>query len=47
MAEAKVIWDRDVTPPTYPKLERDIEVDVAIIGAGITGLLVAYQLRIN
>lgn len=44
MAEAKVIWDRDVTPPTYPKLERDIEVDVAIIGAGITGLLVAYQL---
>lgn len=30
--------------PSYPKLTKDIEVDVAIIGGGITGVTTAYQL---
>jgi glycine/D-amino acid oxidase-like deaminating enzyme/nitrite reductase/ring-hydroxylating ferredoxin subunit len=34
-------------PPslTYPALDRDIEVDVAVIGAGITGLTTAHMLE--
>ncbi|HKX12863.1 MAG TPA: FAD-dependent oxidoreductase [bacterium] len=30
--------------PAYPRLDRDIEVDVAIVGAGITGITAAIQL---
>ncbi len=30
---------------TYPSLDKNINVDVAIIGAGISGALVAYELR--
>lgn len=30
---------------TYPSLQQDITVDVAIVGAGISGALVAYYLR--
>jgi glycine/D-amino acid oxidase-like deaminating enzyme len=29
---------------TYPSLKKDINIDVAIIGAGISGALIAYQL---
>jgi len=31
-------------PLTYPKLDRNFEVDVAIVGAGITGITAALQL---
>ena len=31
-------------PPRFPKLDRDLEVDVCIIGAGISGLSIAYAL---
>jgi glycine/D-amino acid oxidase-like deaminating enzyme/nitrite reductase/ring-hydroxylating ferredoxin subunit len=31
--------------PQFPALERDIEVDVAIVGAGLTGITAAYLLR--
>lgn len=30
---------------TYPSLDKDINVDIAIIGAGISGALIAYYLR--
>ncbi len=30
---------------TYPSLQEDINIDVAIVGAGISGALVAYYLR--
>ena len=34
------------TPDTgYPRLEGDLEVDVAVIGAGITGITTAYLLK--
>ena len=29
----------------YPPLTRDLDVDVAVIGAGITGLTAAYLLK--
>lgn len=35
---------RDGLPATYAPLERDTQCDVAIIGAGITGALVAWEL---
>jgi glycine/D-amino acid oxidase-like deaminating enzyme/nitrite reductase/ring-hydroxylating ferredoxin subunit len=30
--------------PSFPKIDRDIEVDVVVVGAGITGLTAAYLL---
>jgi glycine/D-amino acid oxidase-like deaminating enzyme len=35
---------KDGLPASYPPLERDIPCDVAIIGAGITGALMAWHL---
>ncbi len=32
-------------PPEFPKLDSRVEVDVAIVGAGITGLTTAYLLK--
>ena len=46
-AETNVsLWLRtSSTEPAFPKLERDIDVDVAVIGAGITGLTTAYLVK--
>ena len=36
----------ETTPPTaYPRLDRDVEVDVAVLGAGIAGLTAALLLE--
>ena len=35
---------KDGLPYTYPKLNKDLETDVAIIGAGISGALMRYYL---
>lgn len=37
-------WLKDSQKKTYPRLESNINVDVLIVGGGITGLLCAYQL---
>src|SRR5690606_8651523 len=36
------VWIASSDPQTYPKLTTDLEVDVAIIGGGITGITAAY-----
>lgn len=36
-------WDGTVLP-AFPALDRDVEVDVCVIGAGIAGLSTAYAL---
>jgi glycine/D-amino acid oxidase-like deaminating enzyme/nitrite reductase/ring-hydroxylating ferredoxin subunit len=36
---------REIEFPTFPKLDHDIEVDVAIVGAGITGITAAHILN--
>jgi glycine/D-amino acid oxidase-like deaminating enzyme/nitrite reductase/ring-hydroxylating ferredoxin subunit len=38
------IWEATSTRPAFPPLQRDESVDVAIIGAGITGLTAALRL---
>src|SRR5690349_17797262 len=31
--------------PSFPALERDLEVDVVVVGGGLTGITTAYLLR--
>ena len=38
------IWEMDTALPAFPTLEGDRQVDVLIIGGGLTGLLTAYML---
>ena len=37
-------WSETLSRPSFSKLEKDIETDVCIIGAGITGIMTAYML---
>jgi glycine/D-amino acid oxidase-like deaminating enzyme len=39
------LWKHNRMAAQYPVLDNDIEVDIAIIGAGITGLTTAYLLK--
>ena len=38
-------WMRGVDLPAFPSLAQDIEVDVAIVGGGLTGITAAYLLK--
>ncbi|MBC3191092.1 FAD-dependent oxidoreductase [Pseudonocardia sp. C8] len=38
------LWLDDGAAPTYPRLEQDLDVDVTVVGAGITGLSTAVML---
>lgn len=38
------LWLTKEKTPSFPKLKEDIEVDVVIIGAGVTGMTAAYLL---
>lgn|SRR5690606_20027655 len=40
----EAVWSSTGFLPSYPKLSADIQADVAVIGAGITGLSTAYHL---
>jgi len=39
------IWTKDTKLPEFPALEGDLKTDVLIIGGGMAGLLLAYQLE--
>ena len=41
----KSIWIDTVDLTPFPKLDKDIETDVLIIGGGITGILCSYELK--
>lgn len=40
-------WIDSVSLPSFSKLEKNLDVDVAIVGGGITGLTTAYYLSKN
>jgi glycine/D-amino acid oxidase-like deaminating enzyme/nitrite reductase/ring-hydroxylating ferredoxin subunit len=41
----KSIWTATSRATTYPKLDKNVEVDVAVLGGGIAGLITAYFLK--
>jgi glycine/D-amino acid oxidase-like deaminating enzyme/nitrite reductase/ring-hydroxylating ferredoxin subunit len=43
--EEKTYWQRGVRLPRFASISKNIEVDVAIIGAGLTGITAAYLLK--
>jgi glycine/D-amino acid oxidase-like deaminating enzyme len=44
LTSGELFWPQQTTPRNYPRLETSIACDVAIIGGGITGALVAHYL---
>ena len=45
LLSSRPFWPlRDGLPATFPPLERDASCDVAVIGAGISGALMAWTL---
>jgi hypothetical protein len=38
------VWDQQDQKVQYPKLQKDVSADVVVVGAGIAGLSVAYNL---
>lgn len=44
LTQPKSYWIESTPQPEFPTLEKDIEVDVAIVGGGITGITSAYML---
>jgi glycine/D-amino acid oxidase-like deaminating enzyme/nitrite reductase/ring-hydroxylating ferredoxin subunit len=42
---AHSLWLRTASGPGYPELEAELDVDVAVLGAGITGLTTALLLK--
>ena len=45
-ASLRRVWEQKKTqqPPRFPTLDRDLQVDVCIVGGGISGLSIAYAL---
>src|SRR6478735_897515 len=39
------VWIDDTPIPKFPKLKRNISVDVVVVGAGVTGITTAYLLK--
>src|SRR5260370_238109 len=42
--EHRAIWNYHLTKRMFDPLQRDVDVDVAVVGAGITGLTAALML---
>lgn len=42
--KSRTTWNEEVELPSFPRLSESLDVDVAVIGAGITGITAAYLL---
>ena len=38
-------WQKTTQKKEFPKLNQDIKTDILIIGGGLSGVMLAYQLR--
>ncbi|HEX6417090.1 MAG TPA: FAD-dependent oxidoreductase [Acidimicrobiales bacterium] len=45
MSEHRSVWLAGLDRPSWPPLDRDVDVDVAVVGGGITGLTTALLLQ--
>lgn len=45
MSEHRSVWLATAKQPSFPALEQDTDVDVAVVGGGITGLTTALLLQ--
>ena len=43
--DTRSYWSATHTFPAFPAIKRDIEVDVVVVGAGLTGITTAYLLK--
>ena len=43
--DTKSYWTDTESIPGYPALDRDLDVDAVVVGAGLTGLTAAYLLQ--
>ncbi|MGH8023658.1 MAG: FAD-dependent oxidoreductase [Limisphaerales bacterium] len=43
--EAKTHWQLGAQLPQFPAIDKDVEVDVAVIGGGLTGITAAWLLK--
>src|SRR5436190_11926986 len=43
--DTKPYWQRTAHLPEFPLLTQDVEVDVAVVGGGLTGITAAYLLK--
>jgi glycine/D-amino acid oxidase-like deaminating enzyme/nitrite reductase/ring-hydroxylating ferredoxin subunit len=43
--DTKPYWIRTAALPSFPALDRDLTVDVAVVGGGLTGISTAYFLK--
>lgn len=41
----KSYWQETATLPSFPALENNLDIDIAIIGGGISGIMTAYYLK--
>jgi hypothetical protein len=47
MADTTAIWEKTVDIPSFNKLKANLQTDVCIVGAGISGLTAAYLLSLS
>ncbi len=45
MSNMKSLWQTDLKLPEFPRLNKDINVDVLVIGGGFAGIMTAYYLK--